>query len=241
MSNIVLETKDLVMKFGGLVAVNGVSIHVKQGEILGIIGANGAGKTTLFNMISGNLRATSGILYFQGKQVKNPKPYAMCKAGIGRTFQICQPFADLSVLQNVMTGALVRTSNVALAKKRSEEILDIVELSARKEVFGKDLNLPELKRLELAKALATQPKLLLLDEVLAGLNPTECDKVVDLIAELRKELNITIIMIEHIMRAIMKLSDRIYVLDQGKIISEGTPAQVSVDPVVIKSYLGEKS
>ena len=162
----------------------------------------------------------------------------MCKAGIGRTYQICQPFEGISVLQNVMTGALVRTGNIAVAREKSEAILEKLGMGERKDVFGKDLSLPQLKRLEMAKALATEPKLLLLDEVLAGLNPTECDEMVELIAELKESMGITIIMIEHIMRAIMRLSDRIYVLNQGKIIAEGTPEEVSVNPDVIKSYLG---
>ena len=189
-------------------------------------------------MISGVFAPTSGTVFFKGKEFRHLKSYKMCKAGIGRTYQICQPFEGISVLQNVMIGALVRTNNVAIAREKSEAILDKLGMSERKNVFGKDLSLPELKRLEMAKALATEPKLLLLDEVLAGLNPTECDNMVDLISELKHDLGVTIIMIEHIMRAIMKLSDRIYVLDQGKIIAEGTPAEVSVNPDVIKSYLG---
>lgn len=238
MNNAILEAKNLVMKFGGLTAVDNASIYVNEGEILGIIGANGAGKTTFFNMISGVFAPTSGTVFFKGKEFRHLKSYKMCKAGIGRTYQICQPFEGISVLQNVMIGALVRTNNVAIAREKSEAILDKLGMSERKNVFGKDLSLPELKRLEMAKALATEPKLLLLDEVLAGLNPTECDNMVDLISELKHDLGVTIIMIEHIMRAIMKLSDRIYVLDQGKIIAEGTPAEVSVNPDVIKSYLG---
>lgn len=238
MSNVILEAKNLTMKFGGLTAVDNASIHVNEGEILGIIGANGAGKTTFFNMISGVYSPTSGKVFFQGKEFKRAKAYTMCKAGIGRTYQICQPFEGISVLQNVMTGALVRTANIAVAREKSEAILEKLGMIERKDVFGKDLSLPQLKRLEMAKALATEPKLLLLDEVLAGLNPTECDEMVELIAELRESMGISIIMIEHIMRAIMKLSDRIYVLNQGQIIAEGTPSEISVNPEVIKSYLG---
>ena len=234
-----LEVNNLTKKFGGLTAVNDVSIYVNEGEIVGLIGANGAGKTTFFNMIAGEFPPTSGTIRFEGKEIQGQPGYKMCHLGIGRTYQIVKPFSTLSVLDNTVVGALLKDSNVKRAKEKAREVVEMVGLGYRMDVVGADLNLPELKRMELARALATEPKLLLLDEVMAGLNPADSDKMIELVRDINKT-GITIIIIEHVMKAIMRLSNRIYVLNQGHLISQGTPEEVSQDPEVIKSYFGEK-
>jgi branched-chain amino acid transport system ATP-binding protein len=235
----ILIVEGLTKKFGGLTAVNNVNIFVKKNEIVGLIGANGAGKTTLFNMISGAIKPTSGKVTYNGMNIQHLSPYKICNKGIARTYQIVKPFDKLTVLDNIVVGALLRTSDVKAARKKAEEVLDFIGLGHRKDVLGMDLNLPELKRLEVARALATDPEILLLDEVMAGLNPTECNKVVELIKKIR-ENGVTIIVIEHVMKAIMSLSERIYVLNQGNLIAEGMPQEVVNNPDVINSYLGVK-
>ncbi len=237
---VILECKDIVKKFGGLTAVNDVSMYANKGEIVGLIGANGAGKTTLFNMIAGVFPPTSGQIFFEGQEIQGKKSHEICRMGMGRTYQIVKPFRNLSVLDNTVVGALIRDSDVKKAKKKAMEVLSFVGLDHRAEVSSGNLGLPELKRLELARALATDPKLLLLDEVMAGLNPTDSEKVIALVERIRNELGISLIVIEHVMKAIMTLSDRIYVLNQGNLIATGTPQEVSVNPEVIKSYFGEK-
>lgn len=237
---IILETKNIVKQFGGLTAVNDVSIHVSRGEIIGLIGANGAGKTTLFNMIAGVFPPTSGKILFKGQEVQKYPCHKMCRMGLGRTYQIVKPFGNLSVLDNTVVGALANTNDVKEARARAEKVLEFVGLAHRKDVSSQNLGLPELKRLELARALATQPELLLLDEVMAGLNPVDSGNVIQLVRRIRDELGITIVVIEHVMKAIMSLSDRIYVLNQGHLIATGTPEEVSTNPEVIKSYFGEK-
>lgn len=237
---IILQTENVVKQFGGLVAVDNISIELHEGEILGLIGANGAGKTTLFNMISGSFRPTSGKILFNGIRIDKLPPNKICKLGLGRTYQIVQPFLNLTVLENTMVGALLRNSSVKEARKKAEEILEFVGLSNRKDVVGGALNIPELKRMEVARALATEPKVLLLDEVMAGLNPTESEQVIELVRNIR-ENGTTIVIIEHVMKAIMNLSDRIYVLNQGKLIATGTPSEITQNSEVIKSYMGEKS
>lgn len=238
-SDKILIVENLTKKFGGLTAVNNINMYVNKNEIVGLIGSNGAGKTTLFSMISGTLKPTSGSVIFKGSHIENLKPYKICKLGVGRTYQIVKPFAKLTVLDNVMVGALNNTSNLEIAKKKSEDILKFIGMYERKDVKGSELNLPELKRLEVAKALATEPEVLLLDEVMAGLNPTECSNVIEMIKKVR-EKGVTIIVIEHVMKAIMSLSDRIYVLNQGNLIAEGAPQEIVNNPEVIKSYLGGK-
>jgi len=235
----ILEVNGLTKRFGGLTAVNNVSIYVDKGEIVGLIGANGAGKTTLFNMVAGEFPPTAGKILFKGKEIQGQPGYKMCHMGIGRTYQIVKPFSTLSVLDNTVVGALLKDSNVKRAREKARAVVNMVGLDYRMDVVGADLNLPELKRLELARALATEPDLLLLDEVMAGLNPADSDKMIELVREINKT-GITIVIIEHVMKAIMRLSDRIYVLNQGRLIAHGTPEDVSRDPEVIKSYFGEK-
>lgn len=235
----ILVVENLTKKFGGLTAVNSINMYVNKNEIVGLIGANGAGKTTLFNMISGTLKPTLGSVVFKGLHIENLKPYKICKMGVGRTYQIVKPFAKLTVLDNVMVGALINTSNLEIARQKAEDVLKFIGMYERKDVKGSELNLPELKRLEVAKALATEPEILLLDEVMAGLNPTECNNVIEMIKKVRDN-GVTIIVIEHVMKAIMSLSGRIYVLNQGNLIAEGAPQEVVNNPEVIKSYLGGK-
>lgn len=236
----VLEAQHIVKQFGGLTAVNDVSMHVNEGEIVGLIGANGAGKTTLFNMIAGVFPPTSGKIYYSGQEIQGLACHQMCRLGIGRTYQIVKPFVNLSVLDNTVVGALNQCRDVKSAQEKAREILEFVGLGHRMDLSSKNLNLPELKRLELARALATAPRLLLLDEVMAGLNPTDSGRVIELVQRIRDEKGITIIVIEHVMKAIMTLSDRIYVLNQGNLVASGIPEEISQNPEVIKSYFGEK-
>lgn len=239
MAEKILEINHLQKKFGGLIAVNDVNIEVQEGEIVGLIGANGAGKTTLFNMIAGFFKPSDGKVIYKGKDITGAPSHKVCHMGIGRTYQIVRPFASLSVLENTMVGALIRDPNVETAREKALHILEFLGMAHRQDVAGKDLNLPELKRMELARALATDPKLLLLDEVMAGLTPSDSAIVIDLVRKIN-ESGVSIIIIEHVMKAVMTLSDRIYVLNQGRLIAQGKPKEVSENPDVIKSYLGEK-
>ncbi len=236
-SNVILSGKGVTKRFGGLVAVSNVDIELQKNEILGLIGPNGAGKTTLFNMLSGTMAMTEGQLYYHEKLIPRPKANEMCKMGIGRTYQICQPFSNLTVLENVMVGAFVHHPKTKDARDRAYAVLKRVGLEKRANAGGAGLTLPELKRMEVARALATEPDVLLLDEVIAGLNPTEVEKLMDLIREIR-DGGMSIIIIEHVMKAMMNLSDRIVVINQGKKIAEGLPTEIAANPLVIESYLG---
>ena len=216
----ILYTEHVTKKFGGLLAVDDVDMHLNKGEILGLIGTNGAGKTTLFNMLAGALKPTTGKIYFNDKAINGLKPDKICKRGIARTFQIVQPFKDLTVRENVMVGCLNRRSGICESERLADEILEKINLSHQRENQSGALNLPELKRMEIGRALATEPEVLLLDETMAGLTQKECEDAMEIVRKIR-DSGITIIVIEHVMKAIMNISDRIYVLNQGKIIAEG--------------------
>lgn len=239
MAEQILRVEHATKRYGGLIAVNDVSMHVDKGEIVGLIGPNGAGKTTLFNILSGMQKANSGKVIFDGNDITTKPVNKICSAGIGRTFQIVQPFENLTVLENVMVGAFVRTNNVEAARMRAMDILELVGMAHLKDAPGRGLSLQYMKCMEVARALATSPKLLLLDEVMAGLNPTGIEAFVQTIKKIR-DSGITIVVIEHVIKAIVSLSDRIYVLDQGKLIAEGKPDEVMNNEDVIKSYLGAK-
>ena len=239
MSEIILEAKNVTKRFGGLVANDNVSLHLNKGEILGIIGANGAGKTTMFNMIAGTLPVTSGTITYKGKEIQNTPPYKICEMGIGRTYQIVQPFPNLDVLGNVMVGAFKRYPKYDDARKKAEDVLKFTGIYDIRNVRGDNLTLTQMKRMEVAKALATEPEVLLLDEVTAGVSPLEHPNFMKLVSDVRAS-GVSIIIIEHIMRVIMNISDRMYVLNQGKLIAEGTPEEIAVNPLVISSYFGEK-
>ena len=236
-----LEAKLLGKSFRGLRAVSEVSFSVAENSIVALIGPNGAGKTTLFNLIAGTLTPDSGTISYGGARIDGLRPDQICARGIGRTFQIVKPFAGLSVLDNVVVGALHRSADITTARAHAEGILANLGLQSRRDLRASALTLPDRKRLEVARALATRPKLLLLDEVMAGLRPTECDEVVGLLRELNRRDGITILLIEHVMRAVMALADKVIVLHHGEIIGQGKPAEIVRQPAVVASYLGETS
>lgn len=239
--NALLEVSTVAKSFRGLKAVAEASFEVVQGEIVGMIGPNGAGKTTIFNLVAGVFAPDRGQIRFAGNRIDGLRADQVCGAGIGRTFQIVKPFAGLSVLDNVTVGALRRTSGVAAAKKHAAAIVERLGLAAKRDLPASTLTLPERKRLEVARALATRPQLLLLDEVMAGLTPTECDQMVEVFRELNRTDGLTILLIEHVMRAVMALARHIVVLHHGEIISRGAPDQVVRDPAVLECYLGEEA
>jgi len=235
----ILELDAVTKRFGGLTAVSGVSLRVAAGEILGIIGPNGAGKTTLFNVISGYYRPESGRILFAGHEVTGQPPHAICRLGLTRTFQLVKPFGNLSVLDNVMIGALTRLPTVSSARLEAERVVETCGLAAHAAGQARTLPIGLRKRLEVARALATRPRLLLLDEVMAGLNPTELAGMVELIRRLQAD-GLTLIVIEHIMAAMMRLAQRIVVLHHGEAIAEGAPAAITQDRRVVDAYLGEE-
>ena len=236
----ILETESLTKNFGGLAAVSGVDFHIDAGEIVGLIGPNGAGKTTLFNLISGSLAPSLGKTQFNEHNITGKRPHKICKLGIARTFQLVQLFGHLTVRENVQLGSLFGKfghSKWSEADEKSSELLEFVGLLDSENALAKDLSIANQKRLEVARALATRPKLLLLDEVMAGLNPTEVSEAIELVKRIRDK-GITIFMIEHVMKAIMGISDRIIVLHYGLKIAEGTPAEIAAHEKVIEIYLG---
>jgi len=228
-------------RFRGLTAVDGVSMSVGAGEIFAIIGPNGAGKTTLFNLVAGVYEPDEGEIYFDGARIDGQAPERICAAGVARTFQIVKPFPELTVLDNVAIGAMLRAPDMSRARAAADEILRKLDLIDKRAQKAGSLTLPDRKRLEVARALATRPKLILLDEVMAGLRPTETDRMVAVLREINRAEKLTIVMIEHVMRAVMALATRVHVLHHGASIAEGTPAEVTRDPHVISSYLGMKA
>ena len=236
-----LEVTHVSKSFRGLRAVRDASFQVPEGAINGLIGPNGAGKTTIFNVIAGVYAPDSGEILLGGRRIDGLRPDQVCAAGVGRTFQIVKPFAGLSVLDNVIVGALHREGSVSAARGRALAILETLGLAAKRDWPASSLTLPDRKRLEVARALATRPRLLLLDEVMAGLRPTECDQMVQLFRDINRTDGLTILLIEHVMRAVMALAHHIGVLHHGEMIARGTPEEVVRDPAVLECYLGEET
>ena len=236
-----LAAADLSKRFAGLIAVDQVSFQVTAGEIFAVIGPNGAGKTTLFAMIAGALAPDHGTVMFAGTRIDGMSPDAVCRRGIARTFQNVRPFAELSVEDNVVIGALLRHADVRSARAHARAVLEMLDLADRRAAMAASLTLPDRKRLEVARALATDPKLLLLDEVMAGLRLNETDRMVATLKKLNRDAGITILLIEHVMRAVMALASRVLVLHHGAAIAQGAPEAVVRDPAVIVSYLGAEA
>ncbi|MCX5809523.1 MAG: ABC transporter ATP-binding protein [Proteobacteria bacterium] len=234
-----IEVRNVSKQFGGLAALTDVSFVLNKGEILGLIGPNGAGKTTMFNVINGFYPPTKGDVLLKGEKVSNLKPHVLCKLGVARTFQVVKPLQRMSTLDNVIASAFIRTKSKAQAEEISMEVLKFTNLYDDRNVISKSLPLGRRKRLEIARALATKPEIILLDESFAGLNPTEINEQVEIVNKIRTERGITILIIEHHMRVIMSISDRIVVLSYGLKIAEGTPLEIGRNPVVIEAYLGE--
>jgi branched-chain amino acid transport system ATP-binding protein len=236
-----LQVESVSKSFGGLQALADVSLRVEKGQIVGLIGPNGAGKTTLFNVIGGNQPADSGRILFNGTDITGLSPHQICRTRVARTFQITRPFLNMSCAENIVVAMI--GSDIELPKVerggRVREMMTLVGLSGKEETLSKDLNLIDKKRLELARALTTKPRLILLDEVLGGLSSLEMSQALELIRTIRDRLEITVLWIEHVMGAIMSLSERLFVLDQGQLICEGPPDKVARDPGVVQAYLGE--
>ena len=237
--NALLSIAGVTRRFGGLTANSNVNIDVPKGEILGLIGPNGAGKSTLFNIIAGAIPPSEGRIFMHGKDITGMDAPKRCAAGIARTFQVVKSFESMSVIENVMIGSFVRTPSAAKAREKAAEVLEFVELDSRANSLAGELTPPEKRRLEMARALATEPELLLLDEVMTGLTPTEAQKGVALIRRVRDK-GVTILMVEHVMEIVMPLVDRAVVLHLGKVLAEGSPKDVVRDEAVINAYLGDR-
>jgi branched-chain amino acid transport system ATP-binding protein len=243
-NNIILTIKSLSKHFGALKAVDEVSFEVKRGEILGLIGPNGAGKTTIANVVTGTYPKTSGSVIFKDTDISNLKPYQIARKGLTRTFQVVKPLIGMTVEENVLVGSLYgrdkRNTDMKNASKRAREIIKLVGLESKKDSLVSDITLPDLKKMEFARVLAMEPEVLFLDEVMAGLNPTEVEEASILVKRVRREKELTIVYIEHIMKAVMGISDRIVVLHHGRKIVEGTPQEVVNNSAVIEAYLGKR-
>lgn len=233
----ILSAKKITKKFGGMIAVNSVDLEIYPKEIVGLIGPNGAGKTTFFNSITGFYKCDGGKIIFDGKDITSKTTFQNCKEGMARTFQIVQPFGEMTSLENVMVGAFNRTNSYDVAMEKAKKWIEFVGMAEKMDDRLATLNIGDQRKLEMARALATEPKLLLLDEVMAGLTPAEIDGVIDLVKKIR-ESGTTVLMIEHIMKALMQLSDRVVVLEHGEKIAEGTPEEIANNDRVIESYLG---
>ncbi|HVP67142.1 MAG TPA: ABC transporter ATP-binding protein [Anaeromyxobacteraceae bacterium] len=234
-----LECEDLTRLFGGLRAVGNLSFRVDDGEIVGLIGPNGAGKTTVFNLITGFVRPSGGAIRLDGRDIAGLKPHAVARRGVARTFQIVKPFPGLSARENVTLGAFLRHRTRRDAESAASDVLEKVGLAHRAGVRAGELNLMDQKRLEMAKALATSPRVLLLDEPMGGLNPSEVDAASDIVESIRKA-GVTVVLVEHVMKAIMRISDRVVVMHHGEKIAEGAPSSVVQDPAVVAAYFGPR-
>jgi branched-chain amino acid transport system ATP-binding protein len=238
--DVLLEVRALYKYFGGLPALKNVSFDVRRGELLAVIGPNGAGKTTLFNVISGVIQPSSGNVYFEGRDITDLPSFKRAKLGIARTFQIPRPFSEMTVLENVVVGMVANGSGLSLsdAKKRAHEILEELRLGKKADVQVSKLNLQEKKSVELARALALNPKLLLIDEYMSGLNPAEVDWAIEELKRINRDRGVTMIWIEHVLRAVMRLAERVIVLNFGSIIAEGSPSDIAKSSEVVEAYLG---
>jgi len=234
-----LQSKDLTKLFGGVTAIDGLSLSVEEGKILGLIGPNGSGKTTFFNLVTGIYHPDSGTVTFDGKNITGLRPHRIARLGVGRTFQVPAPFSKMTVLENVMVGTFIRTSSMRMAKKKAREILEVVKLEEKADQQILSATLEDRKRLELARALATEPTLLLLDEVMAGLTPAEVTTAIELIRTLQGQ-GLAMIIVEHVMDVILALCDHVVVLNYGKKIAEDSPDRIVNDKGVIQAYLGER-
>ena len=233
-----LEVQHISKAFRGLQAVSNVSLSVETNIIIALIGPNGAGKTTLFNLISGATASDGGRILFDGNRIDGLRPDQICELGIARTFQIVKPFSALTVLDNVIIGALKGNQRLAEARRRADSVLEHLGLAAKRHLPASALTLPDRKRLEVARAIATRPKLLLLDEAMAGLHPTECAPMIKFLRELNRRDGVTILLIEHVMRAVMALAQSVVVLHQGEVVARGAPEQIVREPAVLECYLG---
>lgn len=234
----ILELTKLTKRFGGLNAINNVSFRVDRGEIVGLIGPNGAGKTTLFSLMTGFYLPDAGDIKYNNESIVGLRPHKICQKGIVRTFQIVQPYQEMSVLENVLVGSLIHNCNVTQGKMEAAEILDWIGLADKKDIITHNLNLADRRRLELAKTLATKPQVLLLDEVMSGLNPKELGDMVEIIRNIAQK-EVTLIIVEHVMRAIISLATRIIVLHYGEKIADGTSTEILSNPQVVEAYLGK--
>lgn len=233
-----LEVQGITKRFGGLVAVNDFSLSVDKGQIVALIGPNGAGKTTAFSVISGFYKSDSGKIHFNGQDITGRRPDQVCKIGVARTFQVVRPFRGISVLENVMVGAYARTNNTGAARAQALEVLDFLGMRTMADQMASGLPIVGRKRLEIARALATSPQMLLLDETMAGLRPTEADEVIAMVRKIR-EKGIGILLVEHVMRVVMSLAEKIIVIHHGEKLAEGDPESIVQNPRVIEAYLGE--